>query len=211
MLSVILMQTASGSEQCPSEAAGETWSPQCFDVINETRRLKQEFVSKVKFDPHGFAAISIGQPIELAIVNRRGEIVIPHIRHTGDFDYPDAPSRIGRFAVEYNKANGEPASKCGYFSLDSYQIIVPAQFDHCQAFKKEETYACKECASYCNSEDCQNSTYVGGTRFVIGRNGAITREIRLPGLDQICSANRSAKVIDYRQCLAVLQCVDIHQ
>jgi len=130
------MQTASGSEQCPSEAAGETWSPQCFDVINETRRLKQEFVSKVKFDPHGFAAISIGQPIELAIVNRRGEIVIPHIRHTGDFDYPDAPSRIGRFAVEYNKANGEPASKCGYFSLDSYQIIVPAQFDHCQAFKK---------------------------------------------------------------------------
>lgn len=207
MMLAMLSNAASASTICSSNTLDGAWASQCFDVVHGGRRVKQEFVGNLKFNRNGIATVLIDKKNELVAVNRRGEIVVPNIRHTGDFDYPDAPSRIGRYEVEQLDHDGKVKAKCGYFSMDSYEIILPAQFDHCQSFKTKETSACNDCAAYCNSEDCQNITYVGGAGFVIRRDGKIARKLQLPGFDEICKVNYSAKVVESRPGLSVLQCV----
>lgn len=173
------------AETCPPRQDAE-WSAQCFERAGESRRVKAEFIKNLRTDRSGLATILIAEPRELVAVNHEGKVILPGIRHTGDFDYPNAESGIGRFYTA-DSSKGAP-QRCGYFQAKRFRIIAPAQFDHCQPFKDGQALACTGCESYCTETDCQNSILVGGQGVKLGSDGAILTTFALPTLDNVCKS-----------------------
>lgn len=192
---------------CPESRSNEEWSVDCIEREGGIRHIKDEFIKNLKFDKNGIAVIFIPQLHELAAVSRTGEIVVPNIRHTGDFDYPDVLSKIARYEVEPTKADGASLRQCGYFSTENFKIIVPASFDHCQPFQGSETLACRHCVAYCSSQDCQRQIFVGGTGYYLSRDGRFLRAIALPNLEKVCKSPRAADVSEVDG-TTVLRCVE---
>lgn len=199
---------ASAADPCPPTKTDAEWSAQCFEEKGKIRRVKPAFINKLSVNQYGMTTILIGEPRELVAVDRRGRIVIPNIRHTGDFDYPNAHLGIGRFSVVKMDASGNPAEQCGYFQAEQFRVIVPARFDHCQPYREQQAIACTRCVSYCTEPDCQNRTLVGGQGVVFGSDGSIRRKFSLPTLDTVCDNPDLARTDELSNGAMLLRCLE---
>ena len=180
-------------DQCPRTKSGNEWSAQCFMENGGERKVKPRYLKRLDVNRYGMAVIVIEEPREMVAVNRRGVVVVPNIRHTGDFDYPTADRGIGRFAMDVAGDDKGPLLKCGYFKAGQFRIVVPAQYDQCGPFREGEGEACSECVSYCTDQDCHDRVFVGGKGVVLAPNGEILRTYNLPGLDKVCGAGQRAE------------------
>jgi hypothetical protein len=148
-------------ESCPPTDRNTEWSANCFEGGGAARHVKRAYVGNIVADPTGHATILIAQPRELVAVDRRGAVVVPNIRHTGDYDYPDAPGGLARFQV----ASG----KCGYFDVRTFKIAIPAIYDHCLAFQENTATVCNDCKVRCTEPECQDSE-LDNPEFITPRN-----------------------------------------
>lgn len=197
---------ASSAELCPSTDLNMEWSAQCFEGRGDSRQIKQEYIKNLKLNRYGMTTILIAAPRELVAVDRLGKVVIPGIRHAGDFDYPKARFGIGRF-YSSDDAGGQQ-TRCGYFESGRFRIIVPARFDHCEPFQESQALACTECVSYCSEPDCQNSVLVGGQGTIIGRNGVIQKTFSLPTLDTVCGKPELIRISKLSTGADMLKCLN---
>ena len=179
---------------CPSTKIGGEWSAQCFTQEAGKRTVKRQYRKRIDANAYGMAVITIAEPREMVAVNRFGIVVIPNIRHAGDFDYPSAEHGVGRFSVSVGGERGNATSKCGYFQAEQFEVVVPAQYDQCGPFIKGESEACTECVSYCTDADCHDSVFVGGKGVVLSPNGSILRTYKPPGIDQVCGGGSPAQI-----------------
>lgn len=186
----LLAPIAWSADLCPPTNTGKAWSVKCFEGESNNRRIKSEFIKKVRANAYGMAKISIedspDMPREVIAVDRYGKVVIPNIHHTGDFDYPSAYHGVGRFSVIKIDVSGGRIEKCGYFKSPQFRILTPAEFDLCNAFDKEGAYACKDCVSYCSDSSCHVRIFIGGRGFVLGTDGKIKREFVMKTLETYC-------------------------
>lgn len=199
-----LSAAAQAGEPCPAAQTGEAWSASCFAGQGSARRVKPEFLPRLDWNRHGMATIVVDEPHELLAVERSGKVVIPDIRHTGDFDYPDAEGGIGRFTVH----DGKGRARCGYFAAERFTVVVAPEYDQCQAFHDGAAQACKDCVSYCTDQECHDSVLVGGHGVVLDLRGKIARRFTPPTLATACKrAGGAGKATVQRQgATAVLQC-----
>lgn len=190
---------ARAADACPSAGGGSgggdrEWSAQCFEDHDGERRVKPQYLKRLDFNRYGMATIAISSPRELLAVDRRGVVVVPNIRHAGDFDYPSAEQGVGRFAVQRRNADGKPVLKCGYFKAEQFSIVVPPLYDQCQPVQAGEGDACTDCVRYCTDADCHDSVFVGGKGVVLSADGKILRTYQPPSLDKVCGAPELASV-----------------
>ena len=195
------------SEVCPPTNLNVDWSAECFEKKGDFRQVRRDFIKNLRVNQFGMTTILIAEPRELVAVDRRGKVVIPGIRHTGDFDYPNAHLGVGRF-YSSSKNRDEKRTQCGYFKAGRFQMLVPARFDHCEAFKDNSALACTNCASYCTEPDCQNSVLVGGQGTIVGRDGRIRKTFALPTLDTVCTSRDRVRVSELSTGAAMLRCVN---
>jgi hypothetical protein len=199
---------AFSADICPATQMNTEWSAQCFEGKGDARRVKPAFIKNLRLNQYGMTTILITKPRELVAVNSNGKVVIPGIRHTGDFDYPNAHLGIGRFYPDSRTPSGKPAQKCGYFQADRFRVIVPARFDHCQPFKEEQTLACTDCVSYCTETDCQDSVFVGGHGEVLGSDGRTRDTFPLPTLATVCTSPELVRIRELSTGAVMLRCVN---
>lgn len=176
---------AGAADLCPPTNKSNEWSAQCFEGQGEARRVKPEFVKRIKPNRYGVATIVV-EPLELVAVDRTGKILVAGIWNTGDFDYPNAYKGIGRFYPNGSTWERKPDQKCGYFESKRFRIVVPAQYDHCGAFHGGEAVACTDCERYCTDEDCHDAVYIGGQGVVLGTDGRVRRTFTPPSLKTVC-------------------------
>ena len=181
-------------DPCPSTKTGGEWSAQCFTGKGGGRKVKLRYLKRIDANRHGMAVVIIAAPREMVAVDRRGAVVLPNIRHTGDFDYPTAEHGVGRFAVNVAGEDEPPVFKCGYFKAEQFSIVAPAQYDQCGPVRQGEGQACTDCVRYCTDPDCHDSVFVGGKGVVLAPDGAILRTYTPPGLDQVCGTGRPAEI-----------------
>lgn len=187
---------AAAKDTCPSQESGY-WAAACFMTEGEVRRIKPQYLKRLKLDKSGFDVIFVEETLERLAVNRKGVVVIPGIRWTGDFDYPDAEGGVGRFA-----ANG----KCGFFKAPAFKIVIPAAYDFCDPFHDGEAAVCTNCREYCLDEDCHLSTFVGGEGYVFNLKGRLLRRFQPPALEQACGKAGVAEVRNPDHKVPLLEC-----
>ncbi|QGZ39159.1 hypothetical protein IP92_02614 [Pseudoduganella flava] len=178
---------AHGAEPCPRAAGGAEWSAQCFTGQGGERRVKPKYLGRLAWNEHGMATVLIAEPRELLAVDRTGRVVVPNIRHTGDFDFPQAAHGIGRFDVRQ-----AGTTKCGYFVAGRFTVLVPPQYDQCQAFRDDKAVACEDCVRYCTDQECHDSVLVGGTGIAFDTAGKVKRRYPLPTLEQACPNGKAS-------------------
>lgn len=197
---------ASSAERCPPTNLNLDWSAECFETKGGTRKVKQDFIKNLKLNQYGMTTVLIAVPRELVAVNRKGKVVVPGIRHTGDFDYPNAHAGIGRFYS--NGGTGASRTQCGYFTSERFGIIVPARFDHCEPFKVSQALACTNCVSYCTESDCQDSVLVGGQGTIIEKDGVTQKTFSLPSLETVCLKPELVRISKLSTGADMLRCVN---
>lgn len=200
-LALLAIAPARAAQPCPSAKQGGDWSAACFAGEGSERRVKPQYLKRLAWNQHGMATILVAEPRELLAVDRSGKVVIPNIRHTGDFDYPAAERGIGRFSIA--DAQGKP--KCGYFAAGTFAVVVAPEYDQCQAFHDGAALACKDCVSYCRDGDCHDSVLVGGHGVVLAPDGKVVRLHTPPTLDNVCGQAGKASVKTHGA-TAVLHC-----
>lgn len=151
------------ADLCPRTDSNAEWSVRCFQTAGPARKVKDRFVHRLRSAP---TTILIAETRELVAVGARGRVIVPDIAHTGDFDMPN-PDGIERFT--------SAARRCGYFAGATFEIIVPAQFDHCEAFADGTAQACTGCVARCIDPDCHGKTMVGGQGVELDTSGRIRR------------------------------------
>lgn len=144
---------------------------------------------------------------ELVAVNAAGKVVIPGIRHTGDFDYPTAPEHLGRYDAPASDRWDRGKRQCGYFDVRTFKIVVPAAYDYCSRFEEGTAKVCKDCVEYCTVPACQNSIAVGGQAMLIDTQGKPVRQIVQPMLADICRALGTITVGKTTSSRPLLECV----
>lgn len=172
---------------CPSTRVNHEWRAGCFEQNDGGRQVKGAYRKNIHVDRRGVALILIAQPRELVAVDRRGKVVIPDIRYAGDFDYPDEQSGMSRFLDTVKNASGASKTLCGYFSTRRFRIVVPAQFDACQAFQDGKADACKDCTLYCTEPECQNSVLIGGQGYAVQPDGSMKMQRIVSSKKALCS------------------------
>lgn len=182
------------ADLCPATQTGEEWSSECFLVNGSERTVKPQYLKHISANRHGMAVITIAAPREMVAVNRAGAVVIPGIRHTGDFDYPNAQHGIGRFSVDSVNDKGQPVSKCGYFKAGQFSVVVPARYDQCRAVADDKIDVCSDCVSYCTDAECHNTIFVGGTGVIMTPAGKVLRSYTPPTLDKVCGGDQPPKI-----------------
>jgi hypothetical protein len=161
---------------CPPTSQDAEWSASCFEGTGAARQVKRAHRANIVTDKSGHATIMIDRPRELVAVDRRGHVVVPNIRHTGDYDYPDGRGGLARFQ--------NASAKCGYFNVRTFQIVIPAIYDHCLSFGEETAAVCNDCKVHCTEPECQNSVLVGGQGFLIDSRNRIVQRFKQPALEQ---------------------------
>jgi len=187
MAVVLLMmcaRTDAAEAQCHSTDSKSPWSAACFDTHGNLRQVKAEYRNLIVPNASGMAVIFIDDLPELVAVDRHGVVVIPGIRSTGDFDYPDAENGVGRFYA---------SGKCGYFQADTFDVVIPAAYDDCEAFHDGEAAACTGCVRYCTQQDCLTSVFVGGSGVVLDTRGVVLRRFAPPKLEDACGRDGIAE------------------
>lgn len=205
--SLLLSTGAIAADPCPAGSPGTEWASTCFETDHTGRRVKSPYLKRLRFDRHGYATVMISEPRELVAVNRRGKVVVPGIVHTGDDDFPHAYGGIARFTIASHVPGATVRSRCGYFDSRSFRIVVPAEYDHCQAFADDEAIACKECESYCTGPECQDRLLIGGTGFILGLDGKVRGRRKLPDEKSACKQIDSSGTGSSRHPNTVPRCV----
>jgi len=192
LLAAILSDApATAADACPATGPNVEWAASCFEADDTGRRVKQQYVGRLRLDNRGHTTIVIGQPRELVAVNRQGKVVVPGIFHTGDFDFKDAQGGIGRFQVTQNTLGSKAVPKCGYFDSRDFRIVIPAEYAQCRPFADGEAIACKDCVSLCMAPECQHSVLVNGEGVTLGPEGTVRRRFRLPDMKTVCAKTSS--------------------
>ncbi|GAB3384245.1 WG repeat-containing protein [Massilia agri] len=190
---MLLNVPAMAADACPEKGADGEWAASCFNTDKSGRRLKPQHHKHLRFDSSGHATLVISEPRELVAVNRQGKVVVPGIRHTGDFDFPDAEGGIARFETIPTTPGSKARPQCGYFDSRSFRIVIPAEYAQCRPFANGEAIACKDCASVCTEPECQNSILVDGDGVALGPDGTVRRRFRLPDQKTACAQAGSAE------------------
>jgi hypothetical protein len=151
------------------------WTELCFEKSANIRRLKSEYINRVNFQPNGFAVLYIDASESVAI-NRKGEVVIPGIV-SGDFDYTEAEQGVVAFYATKGSFNNRKSSRCRYFQLSNFRIVVPPIYNIWSRFHKQKAYVCIDCELDC--VDCHNFDYFGGEGFIINKRNQILKRISL--------------------------------
>ena len=198
ILSSLCAAPATAAPPCPAthpEAISE-WSLRCFEQQGDTLRVKPRYLRKLRVNRAGVTLIVVSMPLDplsLMAVGRDGTIVVPNIRHLGDFDLPN-PDGIGRFDVVTRDAAGEPEYRCGFYDQKTYRIIVAPTYAHCRPFHEGTGFACVDCNNYCRDPDCHDSAYTDGQGFSFDRRGTVLKSWRLGSPDDECDGPGSASV-----------------
>lgn len=183
---LLLSTGAIAADPCPAESPGVEWASTCFETDHTGRRVKSPYIKRLRFDRRGYTTVVISESRELVAIDRRGKVVVPGIMHTGDYDFPHAYAGIARFTIRPHVSGAKARSQCGYFESRNFRIIVPAEYDHCQAFADGVAIACKECESYCTEPECQDRILIGGTGFILGLDGKVRGRRKLPDAKSAC-------------------------
>ena len=197
--------SCTSAELCPPTDQNLMWSSACFEGSGTSRKVKPEYASNIIANKAGNATIVIGNPREMIAVDRSGAVKVPHIFHTGDFDFPNASESIGRFQITAGVAPSTTLTKCGYFDGRSFEIKIPAAYDHCLAFADGVATVCNQCAQYCTEPDCQNSVLVGGEGLAVDKSNRIVRRFALPPLEKACGGT-AGKIVQISERNSYLQC-----
>jgi hypothetical protein len=198
---------AMAANACPEKDANAEWAASCFEADKAGRRLKPQYVKHLRFDKGGHATLVITKPRELVAVNRQGKVVVPGIRHTGDFDFPDAEGGIARFETTPTAPGSKARPQCGYFDSRSFRIVIPAEYAQCQPFAKGEAIACKDCVSVCTEPECQNSILMDGEGVALGPDGSVRRRFKLPDMKTACAEPGSEESKAYTYTGPSLHCI----
>jgi hypothetical protein len=191
------------SETCPRTDWSTEWSKACFEVHGAVRKVKGQFVSKLR-PSGGPIKILISETRELLAVDARGRVILPNIVYTGDFDLPN-PDGVGRFAsVTSPKAGAK--GQCGYFRETNFKIIVAPQFDYCEAFSDGKAQACVDCVAYCDDEECRSKTLVGGRGVELDIEGKIRRRFALPTMHEVCGNSDDVRIEKLINGMSKLHC-----
>lgn len=186
MAASLITSAATASDPCPADRSDVEWAATCFQNDQSARRVKPPYLNLLKFDRRGYTTVVISEPRELVAVDRNGKVVVPGIMHTGDYDYPHAYAGIARFTKGSQAPGVKARPQCGYFDSRDFRIVIPAQYDHCEAFADGEAVACRDCESYCTEPDCHNRILVGGTGFILGLDGTVRGQRKLPDAKSAC-------------------------
>jgi len=155
------------ADLCPRTDLNAEWSVRCFQTAGAARKVKDRFVNRLRSAP---TTILIAETRELVAVDAHGRVIVPGIVYTGDFDMPN-PDGIERFRSADHR--------CGYFVRRTFDIIVPARFDHCEAFANGRAQACVDCVAPCMDVDCHGRTMVGGHGVELDVAGRIRRRFAI--------------------------------
>ena len=155
------------------------WTAACFEHKAEERRIKPEYLGRVKFQRNGFAVVHL-EPYETVAVNRKGIVVVPGIE-SGNYDYRDAEGGIATFSVPAKKSTSKfDQYNCGFFRLSDFKIIIPPIYNRCGSFHQQKAFVCKNCRPDCI--ECNREAYYGGEGFVINKKHEILKRVSLPKL-----------------------------
>lgn len=179
--------TSGAASLCPSTNSKDDWFAQCFERKEDGRHVKAAYRKNIHVDKRGVALIVIAEPREFVAVDRRGRVVVPGIVYWGDFDLPNEHNGMNRFSDMVKDASGAAKEQCGYFSTKSFRIVVPAQFDACQAFHDGKADACKDCTLYCTEPECQNSILIGGQGYSVQPDGSMRLQRTVRSKEALCS------------------------
>lgn len=196
--------SCTSAELCPPTDRQQAWSNACFAEDGATRRVKPAHIKQIKGNAAGVTTIMITDPPELVAVDRTGAVIIPHIVHAGDFDFPDASAGLARFENYRGNRNGK-AAKCGYFDSSTFKVIIAPIYDHCMAAESGTVAVCLGCASYCTEPECQSSSFVGGQGLVVDKHNKILRSFTPLPLHKACGGI-GGKLVTRGESAPYLQC-----
>ena len=207
-LAACWLSSCTAASLCPPTDKADDWPAACF-VSAQTgeRQVRPQYVKNIKLNRHGVALIMIQRQRELVAVNAAGKVVIPGIRHTGDFDYPTAPEDLGRYDAPASDRKGGSKRQCGYFNVRTYKIVVPAVYDYCARFDEGTAKVCKDCFEYCLMPECQNSIALEGQAMLINTKGKRVRQVFQPTLANVCHSRGTVKVGKTSSSRPLLECV----
>lgn len=207
-LSGMYASLAVAASMCPTTTANgmAEWSVRCFEHKGDALRVKPRYVGKLRVNRAGVTLIHVSETLALLAVGRDGAIVIPNIRHAGDFDLPN-PDGIGRFDVVTRDASGAPVYRCGFYDQKTYKIIVPPTYAHCGPFHANTGFACADCNNYCRDPDCHDSVYTDGQGVGFDRRGTVVKTWRLGRPDDQCDGPGSASVEHAGRNAGMLTCL----
>jgi hypothetical protein len=157
----------SAADLCPRTDVSAEWSARCFQTTGAARKVKARFINRLRTAP---TTILITETRELVAIDAHGRVIVPNIAYTGDFDMTN-PDGIERF--------WSARARCGYVAGKTFAIVVPAQFDHCEAFAHGRARACIDCVARCIDEDCHGKTLVGGRGVELDTSGRIRRRFAI--------------------------------
>lgn len=208
LLGACWLSLCTAGSLCPLTDNERDWPDACF-VAGQSgeRQVRPQYVKNIKLNRQGVALIMIERPRELVAVNAAGKVVIPGIRHVGDFDYSTAPENLGRYDVPVNRGRDRGKQKCGYFDSRNFKIVVPAVYDYCEHFDEGTAKVCTDCVEYCTVSECQNSIAVGGKAMLIDTRGKPVRQVRQPALADVCRSRGTLKVTKLISSSLLLECV----
>ena len=166
--------------ECPNE----NWTEACFHHATDARSVKPQYLSRIKFQPNGFAVIFL-ETGETVAVNRKGTVVVPGIVN-GTYNFRDVAGGISMFVIPAKAPTSEfNRSNCGYFRRSNFKIIIPPIYNGCSEFQQQKAAVCKNCRYDC--VDCNEVSYYGdGEVLIINTKNHILRRIPLPRLPR-CS------------------------
>jgi hypothetical protein len=159
------------------------WTEACFDHTAVGRRIKPQYLKRIRFQRNGFAVLHLKSGETIA-VDKKGRVVVPGIV-TGNYDFRDAEGGIAMFSIPAKNSTSKfDRYNCGYFQLSNFEIIIPPVYNRCDDFQNQKAYVCTNCRHDC--VDCNSVRYYGGEGFVINTKNEILQRITLPKLP-LCS------------------------
>ena len=191
------------AELCPHTDLSVEWSEKCFQKHGPIRQVKAEFVNRLQ-SSGAATKLLILETRELLAVDAHGRVILSNIAYTGDFDLPN-PDGVGRFAPVISIKSGTK-TQCGYFREKNFTIIVPPQFDYCEAFVDGRAQACVDCMAYCDDEECHRKILVGGRGVELDTEGTIRRRFQLPALNAVCGHADGARIEKLFNGMTALHC-----
>lgn len=180
---LLVFTTPSASATVKAMCSPPLWDQACFQTSVSGRQLRPRYLTRVRFQKNGFAALSVtlkdgGQ--EILAINRKGAVVLSGI-YNGDPDFREAEGGLAPFYVRDSKSN---SSQCGYFQVSNFAIVIPPVYNICGHFYKQRAYVCVNCNLDCG--DCHSYEYYGDQAFIINRKNEILKQIALPKIPR-CS------------------------
>lgn len=204
------LSSGTAATLCPPTDTADDWPAACF-VTGQSgeRHVRPQYVKNIRLDRRRVALIIIAPEREMVAVDAVGKVVIPGIRYTGDFDYPDPPEGLGRYDALASDRKDGGKRQCGYFNVRTFKIVIPAVYDYCARFDEGTAKVCTDCFEYCLMPECQNSIALEGQAMLIDTKGKRVRQVFQPTLANVCHARGMVKVGKTSSSRPLLECVPV--